>query len=468
MAIEQRKAAELSAKLTSVSGELAQWRRQSEEASPLEKHHTQIRAVANTLETFAAEIEDRLRLAVESSTLLVRASSLELTILELHRIWEFFRSKFALRYVPWFSSHLLAADDLAWSCYRPIQAWVEEAAAREPPLVFFNGGSSPLTLPRGAAYSAEEVPGEALGTAQFQAALAHLPVPVIGIPWFQLQHLPEVVLIAHEAGHDVEADLGLTAELHAVLEVALADARVDESRRVAWHAWLGEVFADLYGALATGPAYVATLIDFLAGDVRSVTNEAPGEQRWGEYPTRTLRVLLTAAVVERVGLAEQADELRERWREAYRRHALSAFEDDVPVVVAALLDGPYERLGGGGLEQLVSFGPAQQAQARAAAGEALDGCAPLAEDVRVLAAAARLAFDHSPENYARNGVADRILRQIENVQRVGTRAGAGASVDGRPSERQRDGRDIAAGRKLFSFVSQAHHRADAQKETSNV
>jgi hypothetical protein len=455
----ERKLSELSAKLASVGRELAEWKEQSEEGGPLEKHHTQVRAVATALETLAQGIEARLAAAATGTAVLARAVSVELMILELHRIWEFFRSKLALRYVPWFRSYLLAADEFAWSCYRPAHNWVSAGRAKEPPLVFFTGGSSPLTLPRGSAYVAEDVPGEALRTQQFQAMLRHLPIPVIGVPWFQLQHLPDAPVIGHEVGHDVEADLGLTPRMHELLDEALTASGAD-AHRAAWHAWLGEVFADVYGALATGPAYVATLADFLVGDVREVARETPRGPDWGAYPPRALRVLLAAEVVAGCGLPDEARDLGKQWRDTYGEHAAPEFERDLPVVVKALVAGPYEELGGGGLTTLVKFGASEQLQATRAASEATAGRSPDVDDVRVLTAAARLAFDADPQAYGRKDAAQRILRRIEKAQASGTRAQVAAGNRPTLSGRARDERDAAVGEHLFALVSEAHEIAD--------
>ena len=70
-------------------------------------------------------VDERLpALADDEQRLLAGAMDVELMILELHRIWEFFRAKFALRYVDWFAGHLAAADELAWRCYAPACARV--------------------------------------------------------------------------------------------------------------------------------------------------------------------------------------------------------------------------------------------------------------------------------------------------------------------------------------------------------
>ena len=42
-------------------------------------------------------------------------------ILDVHRIWEFFRSKLSQRYVDWFRPFLIAADEFVWDCYTPVR-----------------------------------------------------------------------------------------------------------------------------------------------------------------------------------------------------------------------------------------------------------------------------------------------------------------------------------------------------------
>ena len=74
-------------------------------------------------------------------------------------------------------------------------------------------------------------------------------------------HLPMAVVVAHEVGHAVEHDFWLEAALTA----AFAALAVPDERKVAWSAWREELFADAYGVLCCGPAYVQALMDFLLG-----------------------------------------------------------------------------------------------------------------------------------------------------------------------------------------------------------
>ena len=87
-------------------------------------------------------------------------------------------------------------------------------------------------------------PGEALRTAAFAAALQRLPVPVVGLPWHQVEHLPDALVIAHEAG----------ASGRRGPRVAPAPGGGGGRGGAAsggW-AWAGEAVADVYGAHATG------------------------------------------------------------------------------------------------------------------------------------------------------------------------------------------------------------------------
>src|SRR6185312_7371364 len=98
--------------------------------------------------------------------------------------------------------------------------YLAKEAVKEPPLVFFNGGSSPFTMPRNYAFQAEAVAGESIESEQVTAILRALPIPVIGVPWFQIQHLPEMLVVAHEVGHDVESDFKLTDDLLTAVDKA--------------------------------------------------------------------------------------------------------------------------------------------------------------------------------------------------------------------------------------------------------
>jgi hypothetical protein len=458
MTLSARKRTELEAKVASLRSEFGHWELESEEDRPLEKHHTQIRAVTRTLTPFVERVEAQLRrAALSDESLLARTERIEESTLDLHRIWDFFRSKFVLRYVPSFTEYLAAADDFAWACYRPVEELRSVDKRREPPLVFFNGGWSPFTWPRGTAYVAEAV-GDGLEPAQFGETLRRLPIHMIGIPWFQIAHLPEASVIGHEVGHDVDAELELGPQATELVETALGRRRTAAKRIPAWKAWLGEVFADVYGTLATGPAYAATLADFLAAPVAVIGAEQPPRD-WGGYPTRWLRILVTVETLRHRGLDAQAAAIEKQWTTAFPSHRLPEFQRDVPAVVAALVEGPYRMRGEKplGLPELVDFGPEEQREAREAADEAVAGLVIPSRNVRCLVAAARLAFDDGSGAYVENDVAPALHERIKEAREIGTRA-----LDPDEQEKEdaaRAGRDARWGHDLLEYVD-AIRRSD--------
>ena len=172
---------------------------------PLRKHQSQIRRLVEQLGGMADALQEHLEHADGApAQVLSQARDNQLRVLEIHRLWDYYRAKLSLRYVPYFRPFLAAADDFAWECYEParMQAVPVEAA----PLVFLSDDFSPYTRVGQDGYEVAELPG-ALDSAQFRDIAAELPVPVIGVPWYQVTHLPDAPAIGHEVGHDLELEL---------------------------------------------------------------------------------------------------------------------------------------------------------------------------------------------------------------------------------------------------------------------
>jgi hypothetical protein len=438
----ERKAIELERKLSSIGAELAAWKAESKAGGPLEKHHTQIRALDRTLTKLTGEVASTLATA-RSTGLLDRAIELEEMVLSIHTLWNFLRSKLALRYVPHFQLALIGAGELAWKCFEPAQDLMPQGTGREPPLIYFSGASTPLTLPRGMAFE-EEVEQVHVTWLLQRDSLDALPVPIIGIPWFQVEHVPDLPIVAHEVGHDVEIDLRLTAEIEAALDHQIAD--VEYERQTSWYRWATEVFADVYGTLALGPAFSRTLFDFLAGTPETLAAETPEP----DYPTTILRLLLSLAVLETTHFATEAEELRQAWN--LPAHELACYERDIPKVVAAMVTGPYGGLPHGRLDGLVCFTRESQRQAVADASELLSGLQPEAADARTLVASARLAFDRDPARYVKKGADRLVLNQIKSMQGVGVRAGPPPRDEGEQPELAESRRDEKAGALMFELM----------------
>jgi hypothetical protein len=411
MVLTTRRVAARERKLASLGTELTNWRSASaDQNQPLRLHHSQIGRITDVLCALRSNVANPGAAAGSAKTLTDR--EVEATALELHRMWEFFRSKFAMRTVTWLRDYLDAVDDFAWSCYKPAREAARaagnlaETALKEPPLLFFGGGWSPFAMPRDYAFDAETVPGEPIRNQAFKAALKKLPVPVIGIPWFQVEHLPDAVVIGHEVGHLVEDDLGLSTAIQDLVGGAAAD-----DRRAAWRSWAGEIFGDFYGQLAIGPAFVGALAEVLADEPARVTTEkvtAP----WDAYPTSYLRMKLNFQMLRALKFTTDADALEAEWKAVYGpTHNMSDYDADVDPIATAFVATTFQVFGDKPFTEVLSFAPLQTA-CDAAVSRLERKADPEPGEVRMLVAAARLFFAKSPSAYDK-AAQDRVLRTIK-------------------------------------------------------
>ncbi len=448
-----RKVVELEQKLSSVTSEFAHWQSVTAEDGALPQHNSQVLRLTRQLGALAETVSTRLHEIAGNPDRFSREShQVEVMILDIHKIWDYFRSKLAQRQVDLFRKYLAAADDFAWACYEPALRVIDPAiipaeSVKEPPLVFLNGGWSPFAIPRGKPFEAELVPGEDITSSDFLGVLQSLPISVIGLPWYHIQHLPDAVLIGHEVGHSVEDDFGLTGRLSNLVDAALEAEAVCEDRRAAWRTWQGEIFADVYGILATGPAFVGGLRDFLVGTSEDIMSERRSSSWWSAYPTVALRVRINLAVLEKLAFKDDAARLRAAWLARFPRHAMAAFENDIDAVVSAMLVGPYPEFRGKSLREVMARGSGARGDADTVKNNLVNGYEPVAL-IRPVIAGARLAFEENPRQFYKES-ADKIV--LETIQNTRSRAVRGEE-DIKPLEAQ----DIAAGHELFNTLWKLH------------
>ena len=381
-----------------LADELSDWCQRAEKPA-FEKHLSQVIRIATRLNGYLelvpppapGVIPDQAGLATLAARLQAAA-----------RVWAYFREKFALRAVDWLAPTLKWADELAWSCYKPVRdaaikaraeaesralsalvaagvtdphelakrtqkdaddaGTVVAGALKEPPLVTFTTDASPFA-------SARESAVEGLTEQDRQVldeSVRRLPVPVVGVPWSYLDHLPRSVSIAHEVGHAASWDLNLRGAVdaafaglaHPPATPGAVPRPVPDERRLGWQAWRHELFADAYGIQCTGTAAVLALADFLAGDPAVLGGQRQGPA-FRAHPPDVLRMKVNLALLAAAGADDEG--LGAAWEAAYPFHQFAAFEDDIPAVVAALLHTPLPALGGT-LSEVLPFGQAQRAR----------------------------------------------------------------------------------------------------------
>ncbi|MEO8449263.1 MAG: hypothetical protein ABI647_05700 [Gemmatimonadota bacterium] len=333
-----RRRSEIDTKLASLDREFEHWKAVTEQPDRgLRRHHSQVRRLTATIDGLLDDLRKTLAgLPKDSPTVLKDGESWENEILAAHSIWEVFRSKLVLREDDLFRTALAACDDLAWECYAPALKRFDPER-KGPPLVFLTATWSPFALARDSNFQNEirvrRGPAGALAEQPFQEVLGRLPVPLVGVPWYQAVQLPSALIIAHETGHVVEFDFRLTADITEALEAAGLD------HPDVWKEWASEVFADIYGCLAMGPAFAGTMSDLLTTAQEVVQKE---ERRFGAYPTRALRVELMVKTLELTGHGEGSKRVRSDWESIYgAMQTMLEFQSDVERVVKALLAGPY-------------------------------------------------------------------------------------------------------------------------------
>lgn len=433
MNLTQQRAAELRDLKRALQLEMADWHRRTQEIDKLKKHLSQMVAIKAKLDGFLSQVAEPDETTAEPFKEFERINR---SLIGAHRVWAYFRSRLALREVEWLASDLRCADELAWECYRPARDKAEAAGSipagglKEPPLVFFSNDASPFAQARHSVFEPEKI-NEQGDVGKLGAALLLLPFPVIGIPWFQARHLPMAVVVAHEVGHAVEHDFRL--------DQPLADAftalGVDDERKAAWSSWRHELFADAYGVLCAGPAFVLALLHFLAGDPASIQGERIAGPSWGRYPNRFLRMLVNFQLLDHLGIADAA--LPAAWQAIYQSHPMKDFDADVPAVVAALLDTPLPSFGNVAVKEVVSFNAADVARTQVLADVVLCGSTlPPGERFRKLYAAAATAYYSNPTKYAeKNGHSALVKRMLASIP-PGVRSAGATFTPARASEIQ--------------------------------
>ncbi|WP_369217460.1 hypothetical protein [Streptomyces flavofungini] len=394
---------------------------------PLEKHHSQLLAVEVMLTEGLSDARARLAAG--------ERSGLPVLVLDLHHVWDYFRSKFALRRMTEYRDCLDAADEIAWSCYEApltVALGVEGTPAKEPPLVSFSREAAPRAHRRGGQYR-ELLPRGGIHTSEGARLARSLPFPVIDIPWYYGSHLPALLTVAHEAGHHIEDDFALTPEIGR----RLASAALPPEELPRWRRWAGEVFADVCATLVCGAAYPGVLAEVLA-------TLGPGETAAdaagpGEHPPPDVRTGVCAAVLARVGAdtGPVPPGPDTPCRAGYAE------------VARALLDGGYERLGGRSLPRLLCPRPRPDADPEYAgtveAGLLLSGMPTGHPRIPGVLAAASLAFLMDPGEYESRAVGARAVAEALALRPRGARRAPDTAA--RPDA-------AAAGRRLLSALRQ--------------
>ncbi|MSP60463.1 MAG: hypothetical protein EXR72_08995 [Myxococcales bacterium] len=231
--------------------------------------------------------------------------------------------------------------------------------------------------------------------------------------------------LAHEIGHDFLASVpGLDGELRRACELSgdgwLPDGGVGFTGRdldAAFTVWLPEIFADAFGTLMLGPAFIETLIWSL-GDPQHPENvigvpPGPGWMTWAPHPPHHLRVVLGCRLLAEIGFPGEAARLESEWRARHggpdalffptRRQTWIGIADEAIIrrgesITHVIYQDELASLAGFELRSIpgLDLGPREHEAAREACRAYFAGQRAPTRDPRALIAGAVLAWSERP------------------------------------------------------------------------
>jgi hypothetical protein len=427
------------------SREVSAWCQARRDKDPHGQHRTQLASLESTLCMATARLAD-LAGAEQPRTLLEAYDfyqHIDRQTTLVRRLWRWFADKYDQRDDPSWTDVLKAADEVIWA----VHAEAHRAAGSDPlppaPLPYVAEAEAPEAIPR-------DEPGGDLRPDHFddvlRSALARLPIPVVGLPPPGPAGPGALVLLGHEVGHHLLYDLAPGRRVLSDLGEAVQQSAVGREP-ARWRAWSQEIFADLVGLMALGPALITSLLRYELG-----TEDTLFDRGRGRYPAPAVRLALLAEMSSRLGLPEDRT-LREidlrAWvvaRDDELEPRRSAVRDDmaqVPGIVTTLLD--FRPGGSASLTQLLGF----DGQVHATGGSIATKTEQLLrgqvfadfglEEVRELTAAAALAWqtmlvrpDVSEADL--DGFTTGVYRHLVAAREPGTRAAGDTAQTGPDAE----------------------------------
>jgi hypothetical protein len=288
-----------------LEAELRAWLTLRRERDAHGQYTTQLDAIESLVNGAAVELAAALAaldLELARGEVYEQCRLLDLRIVWLRRVWQFFRDKFDQRDDPFLGPVLRAADEVVWSCYRQVFAQAEvrglDMKQGPAPLPFVESEFSPEAFPP------ELVPpglkDVGLGGSFLRDHLNRLPIPVLRLPPACVASPWLLVLIGHEIGHHVQyrlmANLGAVQALRERMTAVVLDHGRSEQDATAWGRWSPEIFADFFSVLVMGPAALRAIVEL------ELAKSATMLQRRPSYPAPLVRLHLLAQVADRLGL----------------------------------------------------------------------------------------------------------------------------------------------------------------------
>jgi hypothetical protein len=269
-------------------------------------------------------------------------AKVEQSLDEIQTTWQLFRTCFEQRVLPNFEPVMPLMDAIAFDCYHPVldearrAGLTESSFLKEAPLTYLHIGLDVSPWRRHVQAQARQG--------------APLPIPLIRVPREDVDNVWNLLSICHEVGHDLYHNLNLEEETRQKIYLTLKSLGVSDQRAQLWINWHAELFADLFGTLIAGPAFVDAGMERLAGPPDLMLRLDPHDP----HPTPYLRPFLGTFLVREMGFVDEAVHLEEEWVSVYGSSPeFQMFFQEIPYVVHTLVHGEYQSLKGRALSGFV-------------------------------------------------------------------------------------------------------------------
>jgi hypothetical protein len=234
--------------------------------------------------------------------------------------------------------------------------------------------------------------------------------------------------LAHEIGHDFwNSVTNLPAEMRRELRLPTGAGQLPgpvvrtSDVDAAVGAWLEELFADAFGTMMLGPAYVATMSWSFGSPSKPVEAVAVMPRQKGgfeEHPPGHVRVVSACRLLGQMGYGAIGDKLEASWRRAHkdpsyvyfptRAQTWAAVPDETVLertlaIGSTLYETGLPSLSGVPLRSIpgLDFGPREHQAAHAVKEAIFAGRTPRVKDARLVIAGAVVAWSEKPRESAR-------------------------------------------------------------------
>ncbi|HMQ33541.1 MAG TPA: hypothetical protein PKD53_22610 [Chloroflexaceae bacterium] len=284
----------------------AAWVRGRNDEDKRRFHASQLADIGAVLESAAGALRDSLgrSLASEDGAGLYRLCREHDAALGMaYLLWERVRGPFDQRdsqAAPARTNLLRAADEVAWSCYKPVLNRADALSGRvkqwPPPLACLDPTYLPLVSQRRRGDLAAAIDAARTPTALL-TLLAELPVTLIRLPPWTVEAPWSLVFVAHEVGHQIYQQLGAGVSKTLSDGLLAVGAGAGGAAGQGWGEWREECFADLFSLLTMGQWALWALVDVERGTPAQMTTSESDA-----YPPAVVRLALMAESLRRLGV----------------------------------------------------------------------------------------------------------------------------------------------------------------------